>query len=246
MEESKGDRTFISIGLSKGEHENIMESLLNAHAVSGCDTVPQMYGIGKKTILGILRKHVRLSFLGDTEASLDSIISECCKFVAACYGVHNYTTMSDARFDLWNKKILSKSSPKLKSLPPTLEVLSENIKRAHLQAAIWRSSDSVDPPMIDPCDYGWYKDEENKSLMPVMFPVGAKPAPDNVLKLICCTCSSVEPCQTARCSCNKAQMSCSKFCLCFKEDEDNTCYNKWTFLAGTIESDNGNDNDNDM
>ena len=132
------------------------------------------------------------------------MVDECCKFVAACYGINNYAPISDARYYLWNKKLLNKTLPKLKSLPSTIKVLSENIKRAHLQAAIWRSSDEVDPPAMGPCKYGWYKDEETRCLLPVMFPTGVKPAPDIVLKLICCTCSSDSPCLSAICSCNKA------------------------------------------
>ena len=137
--------------------------------------------------------------------------------------------MSDARYHLWNKKILKKTALKLKSLPPTIEFLRENIKRAHLQAAVWRSSDAVDPPSMDPCNHGWYKDEEARRMLPVMFPPGVKAPPDDmVLKLIHCTCSSHSPCALARCSCNKAQMSCSEFCACNKAC---ICCNKWTFIT---------------
>ena len=60
-----------------------------------------------------------------------------CFFVAACYRVQNYTTISDARYHLWKEKILTKLVLKLKYLPSTIEVLTEDFKRAHLQAAIW-------------------------------------------------------------------------------------------------------------
>ena len=170
MEESSGDRAVISIRESVAKHGDIVDSLLAVHALSGCDTVPQMSRIGKKTALKVLRNKVGLSSLGENDVPFETVINECCKFVTACYGVHKYTTISDARYLLWNKKILKKTAPKLKSIPPTMEVLTENIKRAHLQAAIWRSSENVDPPSMDPCNYGWYRDEETRSLSPVMFP----------------------------------------------------------------------------
>ena len=99
---------------------------------------------------------------------------------------------------------------------------------------------------MDPCKYGWYKDEETRCLLPVMFPTGVKQAPDIVLKLICCTCSSDSPCLSARCSCNKAQMSCSEFCQCCKESH--SCCNKWTFISENIEyeHDAEDDGDNDV
>ena len=80
----------------------------------------------------------------------------------------------------YGTKKYSKKAPKLKSLPATIEVLRENIKRAHLQSAVWRSSDAVDPPSMDPYDHGWYKDEEARCMLPVIFPAGAKAATDMV------------------------------------------------------------------
>ena len=121
-------------------------------------------------------------------------------------------------------------APQLKSLPPSTEVLIENIKRAHYQVAIWKNSDKLNPPLLDPCDYGWYRDEATRCLLPVMIPAGIKPAPPEVLKLIRCSCSSEAPCSpSSRCSCSKAQMPCSEFCNCFTHSSASCC-NKWTDL----------------
>ena len=50
-------------------------------------------------------------------------------------------------------------------------------------SAEWgRHEAMVDPPSMNPYDDGWYKDEETRCLIPVMFPTGVKPAPDMVLK----------------------------------------------------------------
>ena len=40
--------------------------VLSILCLSGCDTVPQMSGIGKRTILKVLRKNVGLLTLGKT------------------------------------------------------------------------------------------------------------------------------------------------------------------------------------
>ena len=70
-----------------------------------------------------------------------------------------------------------------------------------------------------------------------LIPTGVRAAPAEVLKLIRCTCSSDSPCgPTSRCSCSKAQMSCSEFCSCYNDDST-TCCNKWTVF--------GNDDDDE-
>ena len=35
---------------------------------------------------------------------------------------------------------------------------------------LWSVSLSSDPPTLDPCEYGWHKDEVNKLLRPVRIP----------------------------------------------------------------------------
>ena len=82
--------------------------------------------------------------------------------------------MSDARVKIWNCKIKSSkhSLPPLKSLPPTTEAFSENTKRAHLQASIWRSAMDPRPPNLLPTDYGF----ENTSLQNILIPVGLPPS----------------------------------------------------------------------
>ena len=228
MEGTSGERKVISIREATEKHKSNIESLVALHALSGCDTVPQMSGIGKKKALNSLMKGNSLILLGNTEEPFDLIVDECCKFISACYGAEKYSTITNARFILWNKKLTNKTAPLLKSLPATIEVLTENIKRAHYQAAIWKHSDKQNPPSLDPCEYGWYKDENTQSLLPVMMPTGIKAAPPEVLKLIRCNCSSEAPCSpSSRCSCSKAQMSCSEFCKCCSIDK-HSCCNIWT------------------
>ena len=232
MEDTGGDRRVISIPEAVHKHRDKVESLVALHALSGCDTVPQMSGIGKKKALNALAKGNSLHLLGNIDVSFDLVLEESCKFISACYGVEKYSSMMKARFNLWHKKLTNKTAPQLKSLPATIEVLTENIKRAHYQTAIWKHSDQGNPPPLDPSYYGWYKDDNNHCLMPVMIPTGVKAAPPEVLKLIRCNCSSDSPCSpSSRCSCSKAQMSCSEFCNCYN-DETHICCNRWTAVLG--------------
>lgn len=234
---TSGERRVISIQEAINQHEGDVDSLLALHALSGCDTVPQMSGIGKKKALNALRKGNILSNLGNIDSPLQSVVNEACQFIAACYGVEKCASIAAARYALWNKKLTNKTAPLLKSLPATLEVLTENIKRAHYQTAIWKHSHLQSPPTLNPIDYGWFKESNSSCLLPVMIPTGVRAAPAEVLKLIRCTCSSDSPCgPTSRCSCSKAQMSCSEFCSCYNDDST-TCCNKWTVF--------GNDDDDE-
>ena len=127
MEGTSGDRKVISISESVSKYSDIVSSVLAMHGLSGCDTIPRMSVIGKKTALNILQKGNRLCLLGDIDAPLNEIINESWKFIAACYGIDKYTTMTMARYHLRNKKLTNQTAPQLKSLPPSTEVLINNI-----------------------------------------------------------------------------------------------------------------------
>ena len=58
----------------------------------------------------------------------------------------------------------------MKSLPPTQEAFREHVLRAHHQAATWNAALAPDPPIMDPVEYGWTKDEDNHMLQPRTVP----------------------------------------------------------------------------
>ena len=70
---------------------------------------------------------------------------------------------------MWNNSTAESKSdaPKLESLPPTDESFFPNLKRSHLQRAVWRCSLNADPPTVDICLYGWGKDDKTKDLIPL-------------------------------------------------------------------------------
>ena len=65
--------------------------------------------------------------------------------------------MTDCSIQLWIQKAsrVRKSALPLKTLPPTDEAFTENVKRAILQIIIWYSTMEADPPDIDPTLYGY-------------------------------------------------------------------------------------------
>ena len=67
-------------------HSAIIPDLLAGHILSGCDTVPQMYSVGKKTMLKYLKDYP-LSKLGEEHQDEEEIIDEALRHIAACYGM---------------------------------------------------------------------------------------------------------------------------------------------------------------
>ena len=137
--------------------------------------------------------------------------------------------MSDARYQVWLRKIGNKkstSAPKLKSLPPTSEAFAENVKRAHFQTAVWKSALEGSPPDVNATDFGWNRDEKNKCLIPVPLPPNVQPAPSEFLKVIRCRFSSDSSCLSAMCICMRGHLACTIFCGCQTSNCQNS-YNKY-------------------
>ena len=155
------------------------------HALTGCDTVPNLFGIGKKKGINALVKNNLLLFsLGHIESSLDDVFAEASMLIGVCYGVKIQCDMSTIRYNIWRKRTewgkLS-SSPKLCAPPPTSEVSHQNVLRAHYQSIVWAHRLSPGAPELGPCTFGRYKDETNKFLVSVMIP-GHNTVPQKVRK----------------------------------------------------------------
>ena len=94
---------------------------------------------------------------------------------------HSSGNMSDICYDIWPNKTSKRmvtAKPQFQTLPPTPEAFQENVKRAHLQACIWKSSLSD----IHLCRFGWNKDEPAKLLVPISVPSDVPTAPTGILK----------------------------------------------------------------
>ena len=148
---------------------------------------------------------------------MEDILKQLSNFIAACYSVKGeQITMSFVRQKVWSSRVGKAPScaPRVSSLPPTSESFGENVKRPHLQACVWKQATELDPPELNPVDYGWEKNETTKSLNPVMMPKNIKISPPEVLQLIKRSCGSESLCGTFRCRCNSARLSCTIFCAC--------------------------------
>ena len=84
MEGTSEERTIVDIGATVKKHQTIVPYLLAAHAISGCDTVPYCYSIGKGSVLKALSKGVKLEKLGERNEPLPDMIKEATAFMGEC------------------------------------------------------------------------------------------------------------------------------------------------------------------
>ena len=62
------------------------------------------------------------------------------------------------------------------------------------------------PSLLNPCEYGWERNEGEKSLKPTILPAGIKIASAEILETTRCKCASTQ-CKTNKCSCVRAGLT---------------------------------------
>ncbi|KAG7164002.1 hypothetical protein Hamer_G014467 [Homarus americanus] len=196
MEGTSPSRSTIDIKATVEKHRDLVADIMAAHALSGCNTVAHLCGIGKVTAMQTLKSGHRLDKLG-------KIVAEITEVVAARYDSQVIHDMPTVRFDVLTSKMFNKrltSAPELRYLPPTTAAFELHVLRAHYQTMIWRSPLEVGPPNHDPRQYGWSSEQASNLLVPVPLPSDVSTAPDIIQKLIKCSCSANRPCSAARCT----------------------------------------------
>ena len=73
LEDFAADQKLIDIRKTIERQKDIVSSLIAAHALSGCDSVPMMFGIGKGKVLAALKKQ-RLTFLGQSDSQIEDVL----------------------------------------------------------------------------------------------------------------------------------------------------------------------------
>ena len=146
MEYPKIYRTKLDIQSTARKHKSLLPDILAIHALSGCDSVAALHGIGKgiaiNTALSLLEQGYSMPQFGQNNAVLQDIVSAGTKFYSKCYGFPA-TSVTKCRQLVWAKRAGNRSltgAPKLASLPPTNEAAIENMLRSHLTVMIWKET----------------------------------------------------------------------------------------------------------
>ena len=108
------------------------------HAISGCDAVSALYGIGKKTAWAVWRSMPQLTptclrlSRAPTQISLDEM-EQIGRYVVLLY--QRTSALSHVNEA---KKQLFTHNRKMENIPPTLQALEQHVKRVVFQAGfIW-------------------------------------------------------------------------------------------------------------
>jgi len=114
------------------KHKDIIKYIPAAHALSGCDTVSYLFGIGKTRALKALMDGHCLTLLGQPGADEVNLMSEATSFIAAYYCSKVEGNMTTHRYQMWKSKMANTkmtSAPKLKSLPPSHDSFVQHVHR---------------------------------------------------------------------------------------------------------------------
>ncbi|CAB3994852.1 Hypothetical predicted protein [Paramuricea clavata] len=91
-------------------------------------------------------------------------------------------------------------------LPPCQSSLRLHVSRANYQPAIWRRATEACPDIPSPHGYVW---NVSSSTLEFIW-LGSKPAPEEVMELLSCTCK--RSCTEDTCCCLKAGPKCTEMC----------------------------------
>ena len=113
------------------------------HALTGCDIVFYLFGIGKVTSMKALMGHIIWTYSVSWEQMktiwyLRQLPSLLPVMVPKLKEVWTLTVISYGS-PKWPNKISLASALKLKSLPPTHDAFVQHVHRAQLQVIIWKS-----------------------------------------------------------------------------------------------------------
>jgi len=97
MESSSKSRTLTDIGATACQ-------LLAAHALTWCDTVAFMWGIGKAKAVKVLSSGCQLLKIDNPDMAITDVLQEATQFVARCYGCATSESLSSARYQVWLSK----------------------------------------------------------------------------------------------------------------------------------------------
>ena len=178
-----------------------------AHALTGCDTISNLYGIGKISTMNILSAEDKdLAILGDPTASLEQSIKVARKFVMKLYGPGKRGKAATMDLDGLRVKLANTTDKPLTKLPPCEDVFKYHVKRVSWQARVWMTATNADEEVVSPVGCGWQKEEE--VIRPIYF---EGPTACEMLSDLICDCKGRNKCG-GECPCSN--LGCTDLCRC--------------------------------
>ena len=188
----------------------ICKHILFIHSMLGCDTTSRLYGLGKGTLLTKLQKSKPIQQAAEIfdmdKPSNEDIERAGEQVLVALYGGKKADSLDFLRHKKFCEKMttsLTRVEPQ--SLPPTSAAAKYHSFRVYHQICVWKGRASDDT--MQPESWGWKVD--STGFVPLQ--TDRPPAPENLLKMIRCGCTT--DCNSQRCSCRKHGLPCTLACV---------------------------------
>lgn len=187
--------------------ESICSALPGFHSVTGCDTTSRLFGIGKGQALKKLISNQTMieqaSQLMSRSLTSDEVVNIGESIIVTLYGGQSGESLDNLRYRKFTAKVsagIANSCVQVQSLPPTSDAARFHSLRVYHQCQSWLENE------MDPKEWGWRVTQGR------LVPIKSKlpPAPDQLLKVIRCSCKT--NCENKRCSCRKNGLDCSTAC----------------------------------
>ena len=144
--------------------EKEKNALLGLYAFTGNDFVSSFFGVGKTTAYEkMVTETQNLDLFSGLGQSLNQNTLECQleraeSFVCQIYREKQHTSVNEARYELFKRKLIKNKTVSLSRIPPCKSVLRLHLQRSAYVAYLWRRSEQnqIDLPSIDA--YGWFLD----------------------------------------------------------------------------------------
>ena len=186
---SKDPKFFPVHDIRKSLSDEQVETLLAFHAITGCDSVSQFSGFGKRTAWQVFEHHHNdLINLGKGPLT-DNVVASAEKFICKLYGVPEVDTCNEARVKLFCQ------GRSQETLPPTSDAAKFHIMRSHYQATIWNQAHVPQPDFPPVDEMGWMRVEGQ--LVPQLLSL--PPIPKAFKEFTSCACT--KGCLSQRCGC---------------------------------------------
>ena len=102
MQATRKARADVDVKATIEHLQDIIPDLLAAHCLMGCDTVAMCHSIGKGKMLKTLKmRKYCLNLLGEQSDDFEEVLQQSIAFIPAHYGIHNSTSMTASRINVW-------------------------------------------------------------------------------------------------------------------------------------------------
>lgn len=194
--------------------ENKKTNILLCHAISGCDVVSGIHGIGKTKLIksSILEDFDYNTIFSDQNCEIDDIVRAGEEIVLKMYGkTHSCSSLDELRGAVFKRKLHSKSTKKKvdpRTLPPSSDAVKYHSLRAYHAIQEWLGHSP------NPGKFGFY--EVDASFEPITFTRAI--APERLMKTIVCNCQKFS---SGKFSCKNYGLFCNELCGCIHENCEN-------------------------